>query len=74
MKRGDMIAVSVYGPETEEAGRELAKRVAMVHAQTVMEKVGALSCPAEQKARLVEAVISGRRDPAEEAGAKGGPL
>ena len=37
--------------------RELAKRVAVVHAQTVMEKLAALSCPVEQKVQLIDAII-----------------
>lgn len=36
--------------------RELARRVAVVHAQSVVQKVKSLSCPLEQKVALIEAV------------------
>lgn len=36
--------------------RELARRVAVVHAQSVVQKVKSLSCPFEQKVALIEAV------------------
>ena len=36
--------------------RELSKRVAVVHAQAIMQKVKSLSCPLEQKAALLDAV------------------
>ena len=52
----------VHEPETEETRRELARRVAMVHAQTVVEKLSALSCPAEQKAQLMDAIMAERGD------------
>ena len=35
---------------------ELARRVAVVHAQSVVQKVKSLSCPMEQKIALLEAV------------------
>lgn len=57
VKRADPIEIIVHYPETEEMQRELAKRVAVVHAQTVMEKLAALSCPVEQKVQLIDAII-----------------
>lgn len=39
--------------------RELARRVAIVHAQTIMQKVKSLSCPLEQKLALLDAVVEG---------------
>lgn len=53
--------VIMHYPESEEMKRELAKRVAAVHAQTVMEKLSTLSCPVEQKAQLLDAIIAKRR-------------
>ena len=57
VKRDDPIESIVRVPETEEMQRELAKRVAVVHAQTVMEKLAALSGPVEQKVQLIDAII-----------------
>ena len=41
--------------------RELAKRLAIVHAQTVMEKLATLSCPLDQKLQLIDAIIAKHR-------------
>lgn len=41
--------------------RELARRLAIVHAQTVMEKLATLSCPLDQKLQLIDAIIAKRR-------------
>lgn len=46
------VDIVVHYPEDREKQRELAGRVAGVHAQTVAEKLAALSCPAEQKMAL----------------------
>lgn len=48
--------VIMYYPDSEEAKRELSRRVAVVHAQSVVQKVKSLSCPLEQKIALLEAV------------------
>ena len=48
--------VVVHFPKNRETRRELLKRAAAVHAQTIAEKVKALPCPAEQKAGLLDAV------------------
>ena len=61
MKGGGPVEMVVHYPETEEAQRELAKCAATVHAQTVVEKLSALSCPVEQRAALMDAVIAKRR-------------
>lgn len=60
VRHEDDMEILVHYPETEEMQLELAKRVAVVHAQTVVEKLGTLSCPAEQKARLIDAIIARR--------------
>lgn len=41
--------------------RELAGRVAIVHAQTIMEKLATLSCPLDQKLQLIDAILEKRR-------------
>lgn len=48
--------IVLYHPTTTEQQTELAKRVAQVHAQTVVERIKALSCPVEQKGLLIDAV------------------
>lgn len=48
--------IIVHYPDGEEAKQELARRVAVVHAQSVVQKVKSLSCPLEQKMALLEAV------------------
>ena len=50
------MGIIVHHPETPEAQKELAKRVAQVHAQTVVERIKSISCPIDQKAELIDAV------------------
>lgn len=47
----------VHNPETEEDRCELSKCVAGVHAEMVKETINRLSCSAEQKGVLLEAVM-----------------
>lgn len=54
--------IIVHYPESQEAKRELARRVAVVHAQSIVQKVKSLSCPPEQKIALLEAVEQHIRD------------
>lgn len=49
--------IIVHYPDSEEAKRELERRVAVVHAQSVVQKFNSLSCPLEQKLALLDAVI-----------------
>lgn len=49
--------IIVHYPDSEEAKQELARRVAVVHAQSVVQTVKSLSCPLEQKLALLDAVI-----------------
>ena len=51
------IQVIVHSPRTEEGKRELAKRVAGVHADMVNRYIQKLNCPSEQKVQLLDAVI-----------------
>ena len=51
------IHVIVHYPKTEEGKRELAERVAGVHADMVNQHIKKLNCPSDQKVQLLDAVI-----------------
>ena len=51
------IRVIVHSPRTEEGRAELARRVADVHANAVMQRIKELECPDQQKMDLLDAVI-----------------
>ena len=51
------INVIVHYPKTEEGKRELAERVASVHADMVNQHIKKLNCPSDQKVQLLDAVI-----------------
>ena len=51
------IHVIVHYPKTEEGKRELAERVAGVHADIVNQHIIKLNCPSDQKVQLLDAVI-----------------
>ena len=51
------INVIVHYPKTEEGKRELAERVAGVHANMVNQHIKKLNCPSDQKVQLLDAVI-----------------
>lgn len=57
MKKCVPINLIVYYPNTEEGKRELAKRVADVHAETVKQTVSKLNCSSKQKEQLIDSVI-----------------
>ena len=50
------MGVIMHYPTTPESQKELSKKVAAVHAQTVMEQIKSMPCPVEQKTKLVEAI------------------
>lgn len=50
------LSVMIHAPEDVEAQQELMRKVATVHAQTVIEKVKSMSYPTEQKGRLIDAI------------------
>ena len=50
------MGVIMHYPTTPEKQEELSKKVAAVHAQTVMEQIKAMPCPVEQRAELIEAI------------------
>ena len=56
-KKTTPINVIFYYPKTEEAKRELADRVADIHADTVDQYIKKINCPSEQKIKLLNAVI-----------------
>ena len=50
------MGVIMHYPTTPEKQEELSKKVAAVHAQTVIEKIKSMPCPIEQKAALIDAI------------------
>uniref|UniRef100_UPI004056A4FB hypothetical protein n=1 Tax=Agathobacter sp. TaxID=2021311 RepID=UPI004056A4FB len=56
-KKSAPINVIVHYPKTIEGQRELAERVAGVHADMVNQHIKKLNCPSEQKVQLLDAVI-----------------
>ena len=51
------INVIVHYPKTIEGKREVAERVAGVHADMVNQHIKKLNCPSDQKVQLLDAVI-----------------
>ena len=51
------INIIVHYPKTIEGHRELAERVAGVHADMVNQHIKKLNCPSDQKVQLLDAVI-----------------
>lgn len=62
MKKSAPIQVVVYYPKTEQENKELAKRVADVHADFVISTINKLNCSTKQKLELVQAVIDSRKN------------
>lgn len=56
-KESSPINMIVHYPKTEEGQRELAKRVADVHASMVNQYIKKLDCPSGQKVQLLDTVI-----------------
>ena len=57
MRKPTPVNLIVYRPRTEQEQTELARRIAGIHAETVLRQVQELCCPAEQKRELLDAVI-----------------
>ena len=55
-KSAPINAIDHY-PKAEEGKRELAERVASVHASLVNQHIKKLNCPSDQKVQLLDAVI-----------------
>lgn len=51
------INVILHYPKSIEGQRELAERVAGVHADMVNQHIKKLNCPSDQKVQLLDAVI-----------------
>ena len=51
----------VHYPKTEAGKEELARRVATVHAESVIAKINRLNCPTKQKLELLDAVIKTKK-------------
>lgn len=67
MKKAAPINIIVHYPTTEEGWRELRRRMAIVHADAVLNSVQKLNCPTWQKIKLIDAIIE---DVKKEANAK----
>ena len=57
MKKAAPINIIVHYPITEEGWRELRRRMAIVHADAVLNSVQKLNCPTWQKIKLIDAII-----------------
>lgn len=53
--------LTIHYPNSEAKCLELARRVAVVHADTALQYIEHLSCSKAQKATLMDAVISMKR-------------
>jgi hypothetical protein len=60
------IHVIVYYPKTEAGQRELANRVAGIHADIVNHRLQDLNCSSEQKIQLLDAIIKTAKEKAGE--------
>lgn len=67
MKKAAPINIIVHCPTNEEGWRELRRRMAIVHADAVLNSVQKLNCPTWQKIKLIDAIIE---DAKKEANAK----
>ena len=61
MKKAAPINIIVHYPTTEEGWRELRRRMAIVHADAVLNSVQKLNCPTWQKIKLIDAIIDDAR-------------
>ena len=52
------IHLILHRPETAEAQAELARRVAVIHANAVIRQLKSLNCPAARKLELLETVAA----------------
>ena len=55
MQKDPAVNVIVHYPKDDEGRRELARRVAAVHAEAARAYIEGLSCPAAQKLALADA-------------------
>ena len=57
MKKAAPINIIVHYPTTDKGWRELRRRMAIVHADAVLNSVQKLKCPTWQKIKLIDAII-----------------
>ena len=58
MKTFAPINIVVHYPTTEDGWRELKHRMAIVHADAVLNSISKLKCPSSQKEKLLLAIIA----------------
>ncbi len=58
--------IFVHFPEDSEKKQELAENVALIHAQAVIDYIKAMSCPQEQKIKLIDSIVRIRKTKAGE--------
>ena len=61
MAKQQEIEIVRHFPETEEGMQELRKRVAIVHAQAILNGIRKLPIPTDQKVKLLDAVIEDQK-------------
>lgn len=57
MRTGTPIRIIVHSPQSKAGKKELARRVAELHADCVLSAIRGLDCAPEQKRELLQAVI-----------------
>ena len=58
MKTASTFQIICHYPETEAGKKELARRAAIIHADSILIAIKKLSCPKDQKLKLLDAVIA----------------
>lgn len=61
MRNQAPLEVAAELPDTREGRRALARQVAELHADWVLDTLGRMSCPARQKQELLQAVMDAAR-------------
>ena len=61
MRRMAPVNVIFHFPKTEEGSKELAGRVAEVHANAVIQRIKDLDCSRTQKLELLDAIIESKQ-------------
>ena len=61
MRRMAPVKVLFHFPETEEGNKELARRVAELHASAVIQRIKDLDCSRAQKLELLDAIIGSKK-------------
>lgn len=61
MKQKAPIEILVHGPQSPQGRQELARGLALVHADCVIRTIRGLDCPAGQKRELLRSVLDAAR-------------